>query len=593
MCGRASMLRRLACRRGRRTAVLARWSGLRPGGARPLIKGLEHLDAKRLDRSRPGLRRRPAGRPEGEQRDAPGTACAMGTSPIATRGSPSTTSGATTRRWPRWRSRPGRATPEATRYVDLARNRILQVAVPRVLRGTWWDYYERGAQSILTPAPGRPPSGTSARRASSATRKTAARERTASLHRVLPRPRSRSRALPGRPVQGRASRRWRNRWPAIQRPRARTSTTCHARRSSPAGGRRHHAAPDQDRRTGRWPADQRAGTMEVSAAPPSPRTRFAQVEVNGEAQLIDAADGQPALHAAGAPGAGNDTPIEVLATGPASGSGDRGRSSTSWWTARARWWSSTGRRGSGGRIRLEGTVFDNVRLGRCVINGQATHGAQRGRREQDSPPTWPGTETVFQIGPPTRSATSRVCGSRFPPSCVRVATASSRRSCRWWRAADRAVVFLRAPMALAIEMERSRPRSSRILSPSRGSSPLARPASTINRGHRRRMRQTEAGQAADLQPHRAAGRRAQPDHDHRHGPLRRHRHQDRQRRAQGRGGRADRLPPGVAVPPPSRRRARRPISTVEPSELLVDRAGNQGRFKVVSHRSSNEHPRAS
>src|SRR5882672_486819 len=37
-------------------------------------------------------------------------------------------------------------TPEATRTVDLARNRTPAVAVTQVFRGTWWDYYERGVK---------------------------------------------------------------------------------------------------------------------------------------------------------------------------------------------------------------------------------------------------------------------------------------------------------------------------------------------------------------------------------------------------------------------------------------------------------------
>jgi len=37
-------------------------------------------------------------------------------------------------------------TPEATRVVDLARNRTPPVTSAQVFKGTWWDYYERGVK---------------------------------------------------------------------------------------------------------------------------------------------------------------------------------------------------------------------------------------------------------------------------------------------------------------------------------------------------------------------------------------------------------------------------------------------------------------
>jgi hypothetical protein len=105
---------------------------------------------------------------------------------------------------------------------------------------------------------------------------------------------------------------------------------------------------------------------------------------------------------------------------------------------------------AGGRIRLEGTVFDNVRLGPLVINGQAT--PLSAGAESTFTADVAGTETTFQIeaadavGNFTRvripiPAELRQGGHRIEPEIVPVA----------WR---RQIVpsFLRT-QALAIEME--------------------------------------------------------------------------------------------------------------------------------------------
>ena len=103
-------------------------------------------------------------------------------------------------------------TPEATRTIDLARNRTPAVAVAQVFRGPGGTTTSE-ASSIPTPAPGRPPSRALAPPASSATRKTAPPGPMASPSSSTSRSvSSGSRSIRTASTRPR-SRRWKNPWP--------------------------------------------------------------------------------------------------------------------------------------------------------------------------------------------------------------------------------------------------------------------------------------------------------------------------------------------------------------------------------------------
>ena len=335
-------------------------------------------------------------------------------------------------------------TPDATRYVDLARNRTPAVAVTQVFRGTWWDYYERGVkysdagawkaaiQDFRAARQQRDKEDRSARTYGVAfIEYFPLRELGVALYQdgqYKAAVEALEKSLAGYPTAKGAyfynlSR------AALLRQAAVDTTPPRIKIDAPADGLLTNAL-----------------TMEVRGTAES-KNQVAQVEVNGEAQLIDAAvASQPFTQLARlAPGT---NAIEVLATdllGQATKAVvnvvvDReGPVVVIDRAARV-----------GGRIRLEGTVFDNVRLGPLVINGQAT--PLSAGAESKFAADVAGTETVFQIeaadavGNFTRvripiPAELRQGGHRIEPEIVPVA----------WR---RQIVpsFLRT-QALAIEME--------------------------------------------------------------------------------------------------------------------------------------------
>ena len=357
-------------------------------------------------------------------------------------------------------------TPDATRYVDLARNRTPAVAVPQVFRGTWWDYYERGVkysdagawkaaiQDFRAARQQRDKEDRSARTYGVAfIEYFPLRELGVALYQdgqYKAAVEALEKSLAGYPTAKGAyfynlSR------AALLRQAAVDTTPPRIKIDAPADGLLTNAL-----------------TMEVRGTAES-KNQVAQVEVNGEAQLIDAAvASQPFTQLARlAPGT---NAIEVLGHGPAR-SGDQGRRQRRWWTARVRWWSSIGRRGSAGGSGSRARCSTTSASGRSSSTGRRHRSARAPRAS--SPPTWPAPRRCSRSKPPTRSATSRVCGSRFPPSCVRVATVSSRRSCRW-RGGDRSCRPSCAPRPWPSRWKRSRPRSSRSRSRSPGSSRPAR-----------------------------------------------------------------------------------------------------------------------
>ena len=353
-------------------------------------------------------------------------------------------------------------TPEATRYVDLARNRTPAVAVTQVFRGTWWDYYERGVkysdagawkaaiQDFRAARQQRDKEDRSARTYGVAfIEYFPLRELGVALYQdgqYKAAVEALEKSLAGYPTAKGAyfynlSR------AALLRQAAVDTTPPRIKIDAPADGLLTNAL-----------------TMEVRGTAES-KNQVAP----GRGQRRGAADRcrrrQPALHAARAPGARHERD-RGTGQGPAR-SGDQGR--------RQR---RGGPRGPGGghRSRGAGRRADPARGHGVRQRPPRAAASSTGRRRRSaraprasSPPTWRAPRRRSRSKPPTRSATSRVCGSRFPPSCVRVATAPSRRSCRW-RGGGRSCRPSCAPRPWPSRWRRSRPRSSRILSPSPGSS---------------------------------------------------------------------------------------------------------------------------
>ena len=337
------------------------------------------------------------------------------------------------------------ATPEATRYVDLARNRTPAVAVPQVFRGTWWDYYERGLkysdagawkaaiQDFRAARQQRDKEDRSARTYGVAfIEYFPVRELGIALYQdgqYKPAVEALEKSLAGYPTaKG-----------AYYYNLARAALLRQAA-ADPAPPRIKIDAPTDGLLTN-------ALTMEVRGTAES-KNQVAAVEVNGELQLIDAAiasqpftqltrlaPGTNAIEVSARDLLGQETKAVVNVVVDREGPVvviDR--------AARA-----------GGRIRLEGTVFDNVRLGPLLVNGQATPlspGAESKFAAEVA-----GTETAFVIeaadavGNFTRiripiPAELRQGGRRPEPEIVPVA----------WRPRQIVPSFLRT-QALAIEIE--------------------------------------------------------------------------------------------------------------------------------------------
>ena len=335
-------------------------------------------------------------------------------------------------------------TPEATRTIDLARNRTPAVAVAQVFRGTWWDYYERGVKY----------SDAGAWKAAiqdfrAARQQRDKEDRTARTYGVA--------FIEYFPVRelGVAlyqDGQYKAAVEALEKSLAAfpTAKGAYYYNLSRAALLRQAAADKAPPRIKiDAPADgllTNALTMEVRGTAES-KNQVALVEVNGESQLIDAAiASQPFTQLARlAPGT---NAIEVLAKDLL---GQETKAVVNVVVDREGPVVVIDRAArAGGRIRLEGTVFDNVRLGPLVINGQAT--PLSAGAESKFTADVAGTETAFQIeaadavGNFTRvripiPAELRQGGHRLEPEIVPVA----------WR---RQIVpsFLRT-QALAIEME--------------------------------------------------------------------------------------------------------------------------------------------
>ncbi len=335
-------------------------------------------------------------------------------------------------------------TPEATRTIDLARNRTPAVAVAQVFRGTWWDYYERGVKY----------SDAGAWKAAiqdfrAARQQRDKEDRTARTYGVA--------FIEYFPVRelGVAlyqDGQYKAAVEALEKslaafPTAKGSYYYNLSRAALLRQASADKAPPRIKIDA--PADgllTNALTMEVRGTAES-KNQVAVVEVNGESQLIDSAiASQPFTQLARlAPGT---NAIEVLAKDLL---GQETKAVVNVVVDREGPVVVIDRAArAGGRIRLEGTVFDNVRLGPLVINGQAT--PLSAGAESKFTADVAGTETAFQIeaadavGNFTRvripiPAELRQGGHRLEPEIVPVA----------WR---RQIVpsFLRT-QALAIEME--------------------------------------------------------------------------------------------------------------------------------------------
>jgi len=335
-------------------------------------------------------------------------------------------------------------TPEATRTIDLARNRTPAVAVSQVFRGTWWDYYERGVKY----------SDAGAWKAAiqdfrAARQQRDKEDRTARTYGVA--------FIEYFPVRelGVAlyqDGQYKAAVEALEKslaafPTAKGSYYYNLSRAALLRQASADKAPPRIKIDA--PADgllTNALTMEVRGTAES-KNQVAVVEVNGESQLIDSAiASQPFTQLARlAPGT---NAIEVLAKDLL---GQETKAVVNVMVDREGPVVVIDRAArAGGRIRLEGTVFDNVRLGPLVINGQAT--PLSAGAESKFTADVAGTETAFLIeaadavGNFTRvripiPAELRQGGHRLEPEIVPVA----------WR---RQIVpsFLRT-QALAIEME--------------------------------------------------------------------------------------------------------------------------------------------
>jgi tetratricopeptide (TPR) repeat protein len=335
-------------------------------------------------------------------------------------------------------------TPEATRTIDLARNRTPAVAVAQVFRGTWWDYYERGVKY----------SDAGAWKAAiqdfrAARQQRDKEDRTARTYGVA--------FIEYFPVRelGIAlyqDGQYKAAVEALEKslaafPTAKGSYYYNLSRAALLRQASADKAPPRIKIDA--PADgllTNALTMEVRGTAES-KNQVAVVEVNGESQLIDSAiASQPFTQLARlAPG---PNAIEVLAKDLL---GQETKAVVNVMVDREGPVVVIDRAArAGGRIRLEGTVFDNVRLGPLVINGQVT--PLSAGAESKFTADVASTETTFQIeaadavGNFTRvripiPAELRQGGHRPEPEIVPVA----------WR---RQIVpsFLRT-QALAIEME--------------------------------------------------------------------------------------------------------------------------------------------
>jgi tetratricopeptide (TPR) repeat protein len=332
--------------------------------------------------------------------------------------------------------------PDAARYLELTRKQQPPVAMGRVFRGTWWDFYERGLKYAEAGA------WKAAIQDFRAARQQRDKEdRTARTYGVA--------FIEYFPIRelGIAlfhDGQYRAAVEALERslaghPTAKAAYYYNLARAAML--RRSAADPRPPRIRIDAPADgllTNALAMEVRGTAES-KNQVATVEVNGEAQIIDAAAAsQPFVQRARlAPGPnvirvraqdliGQETLATVAVTvdreGPVVVIERAGR--------------------AGGLIRLEGTVFDNVRLGPLLINGQPTTlgvGA-----ESTFTADVPASATAWQIE--AADAVGNVTRVRIPiPAELRQSGRAPEIVPAAWRA-QLVPSFLRAA-ALAVELE--------------------------------------------------------------------------------------------------------------------------------------------
>jgi hypothetical protein len=258
------------------------------------------------------------------------------------------------------------STAEATRTLDLARKRQPAVAMPQVFRGTWWDFYERGLKYAEAGA-----WKAAIQDFRSARQQRDKEDRSARTYGVA--------FIEYFPVRelGIAlyqEGQYKAAVEALERSLAgfATAKAAYYYNLARAALLRQAAADTQPPRIKiEAPADglvTNALAMEVRGSAES-KNQVATVEVNGEAQIIEAAAGNQAF-----------TQLARLAPGPnviqvraQDLIGQETRASVNVMVDREGPVVVIDRAArTGTLIRLEGTVFDNVRLGPLTINGQAT-----------------------------------------------------------------------------------------------------------------------------------------------------------------------------------------------------------------------------
>lgn len=337
-------------------------------------------------------------------------------------------------------------TPEATRYVDLARNRTPAVAVAQVFRGTWWDYYERGVKYSDAGAWKAAIQDFRAARQQRDREDRSARTYGVAFIEYFP--------LRELGVALYQDGQYKAAVEALEKSLAGypTAKGAYYYNLSRAALLRQAAADKAPPRIKiDAPADgllTNALTMEVRGTAES-KNQVALVEINGEAQLIDAAVASQPFTQLARLAAGTNA-IEVVAKDLI---GQESKAIVNIVVDREGPVVVIDRAArAGGRIRLEGTVFDNVRLGPLVVNGQST--PLTAGTESKFTAEVAGTETAFQIeaadavGNFTRvripiPTELRQGGIRREPEIVPVA----------WRPQRQIVPSFLRTQALAIEME--------------------------------------------------------------------------------------------------------------------------------------------
>jgi tetratricopeptide (TPR) repeat protein len=334
------------------------------------------------------------------------------------------------------------STPEAVRTLDAARKRQPAVALPQVFRGTWWDYYERGLKYAEAGAWKAAITDFRAARGQRDKEDRSARTYGVAFIEYFPvrelgialyeegqykaAVEALERSLAGYPT-AKAAYFYNLARAALLRQAAADKLPPRIKIDAPADGLLTNAL-----------------VMEVRGTAES-KNQVATVEVNGEAQLIDAATAsQPFTQVARlAPGA---NVIQVRAQDLL---GQETRASVNVLVDREGPVVVIDRAArAGSLIRLEGTVFDNVRLGALAINGQAA--AVGTGTESKFATDVPVTATVFAIE--AADAVGNVTRVRIPiPADLR----QSRRGDEVVPAAWRRQLpsFLRGGAALAVEME--------------------------------------------------------------------------------------------------------------------------------------------